>query len=95
VLIHDFGGCETTDVLAAVGLSVADLFPERISHRSAGAKSNHWHARKEAFESIHRECLVVAIAAENMAAGVALADCDRERLTQAAQRIRHTVEVCR
>jgi len=28
VLLHDFGGCNTADVLAAVGLSFSDLFPE-------------------------------------------------------------------
>jgi hypothetical protein len=30
VLIHDFGGCGTHDVLGALGLSLSDLFPERI-----------------------------------------------------------------
>jgi hypothetical protein len=29
VLLHDFAGCATSDILAAVGLTLQDLFPER------------------------------------------------------------------
>lgn len=29
ILLHDFAGCEVADVLAAVGLTVSDLFPKR------------------------------------------------------------------
>lgn len=29
VLLHDFAGCEPVDVLAAVGLTLGDLFPKR------------------------------------------------------------------
>lgn len=29
VLLHDFAGCEPADVLAAVGLTLGDLFPKR------------------------------------------------------------------
>ena len=33
VLVHDFGGCPVDDVLAAVGLELSDLFPEKpITH---------------------------------------------------------------
>ena len=31
VLIHCFAGCETTDVTAAIGLNVADLFYKKLS----------------------------------------------------------------
>lgn len=29
VLLHDFAGCETSSILAVIGLSLEDLFPER------------------------------------------------------------------
>jgi hypothetical protein len=32
LLIHDFGGCEAHEVLAAVGMSVGELFADRIGH---------------------------------------------------------------
>lgn len=34
VLVHCFGGCETSDVLAAVGLEMKDIMPENVGfHR--------------------------------------------------------------
>src|ERR1700686_29646 len=30
ILLHDFGGCGTDDVLAALGLEMSDLFPARL-----------------------------------------------------------------
>lgn len=94
VLLHDFGGCGTDAVLDALGLTVADLFEERLPDAKSG-KPNHWHARREAFESIHKECLLVAIAAESIAAGIPLSVEDRNRLCQASHTIRTAVEVCR
>jgi hypothetical protein len=94
ILVYDFGGCDTHSVLAALGLTVGDLFAEPFPDVKPG-KPNHWHARKEAFETIHRECLLVAIAGETLAAGVTLSLDDRNRLCFAATRIRSAVEVCR
>ena len=33
VLVHCFAGCDTTDVTAAIGLNVADLFYKKLSSR--------------------------------------------------------------
>ncbi len=30
VLLNDFGGCSTSDVLGAIGMTLAQLFPERL-----------------------------------------------------------------
>ncbi len=40
VLLHDFGGCDTSAVLAALGLSLADLFdkPLALHMRPAGPR---------------------------------------------------------
>lgn len=94
VLVHCFAGCGTDEVLAAIGLTVSDLFPARLPDARPG-KPNHWHARKEAFEIIHKESLIVAIAGETLAAGTLLSLEDRNRLCLAAQRVRAAVEVCR
>lgn len=93
LLLHDHGGCDAQSVLDAVGLSMADLFPERL-HHGRPERPNHWHASREALRVLHAECLIVAIAAENIAGGVALTDNDRELLVQTAGRIRHAAEVC-
>jgi hypothetical protein len=95
VLLHDFGGCETQAILSSIGLTVSDLFAETTTHHVKGCKPGHWHARKEAFETIHRECLLVAIAGETWAAGMLPTLQDRDRVCMAAQQIREAVEVCR
>lgn len=96
VLVHDFAGCPAADVLAAVGLSLSDLFPDRpADHRSRPARDrHHQHAAVAALKTLHREVLVCAIAAEHVAAGVALDEADRERLMQSATAIRSAAEVC-
>ncbi len=95
ILLHDFGGCATTDVLAALGLELKDLYPERFTMTSLpGQRPNHWHASREALRALRQETLVVAIAAENVAGGITLSDDDRDRLILAASRIRATAEAC-
>lgn len=46
VLMHDFGGCGTDEILQALGLTVSDLFEEPLPHAKSG-KPNHFHARRE------------------------------------------------
>lgn len=95
ILIHCFTGCGAADVLSAVGLSLADLFPAPlILNGIRPLRPNHWHAAREALRTLHREVLIVAIAAENVAAGLPLDDADRTLLIEAAGKIRTTVEVC-
>lgn len=50
VLIHDFGGCPVEDVVAALGLDMADLFPPdlagdgsyKLRRVNAGTKDEKW-----------------------------------------------------
>jgi hypothetical protein len=89
ILIHDFGGCPATDVLAAVGMELGDLFPERLDdHKPPSRDRLHRHAAVEALKTISTEALVVVVAAENLAVGVALDDADRDRLMDAATKVR-------
>ena len=44
-LIHCFAGCEPGDVLAAVGLTMSDLFPERLPKHSYPASHSSIPAR--------------------------------------------------
>jgi len=94
VLVHCFAGCGTADVLAAVGLSLSDLFPKRYGHHFEPARDRrHLHAAREALRCLQLEVLVVALAAETIAKGLELDDIDRERLFAAARAIRHAAEV--
>jgi hypothetical protein len=63
VLIHCFSGCETIDVLAAIGLSFSDLFEKPLAHHfppiSGGLSA------RELLELSAHEATVVALLASD------------------------------
>ena len=92
VLVHCFAGCTVHDVLAAVGMELADLFPERIKDASPEAR----RASREAFKRsgwtaalgvLARESTVIEVAAHDLATGKALSAADHNRLLAACDRI--------
>ncbi len=88
VLIHCFAGCETEDVLSAVGLSFSDLYPERIGQDHAYKPVGQRFDARQVLRVLRSETTLVAIAAENIAEGITLSDEDRDRVFNAACRIR-------
>ena len=78
--------------MAALGLTLSDLYAEPIRHHTSPGRPNHWHAANDALRVINNEVLIVAVAAENVVAGIILTDDDRDRLTCAAKRIRRAAE---
>ena len=90
VLLYCFAQCDVESILDAVGLTFADIMPERVGdqHSYKPSKPNHWHAARDALRVLSHEVLIVAIAGENIANGIALSDDDRDRVSQAASRIR-------
>jgi hypothetical protein len=93
MLLHDFAGCSTSDVLAAVGLTLQDLFPERQGGYSSQKERRPFFAA-DILRCISHEALIVSIAALNVAKGVELPEEDRKRLLIAASRLQAAVEVC-
>jgi len=97
VLLHCFAGCGSADVLAAAGLAFSDLFPRE--HKAPdqprpAQRPGHWHARREALQTVAHECLLVAIAADDIATGRGISSGDAERVATAAGRIRSAIEAC-
>ena len=94
VLLHDFAGCGAAAVLAAIGLSITDLFPRRLGHytspaeRAAAAERARLTRIAAALSALASESTVVQIAAREIAAGRALSPADVDRLSLAAERIR-------
>jgi len=92
VLLHCFAGCAAADVLAAVGLELADLFVRRpeamtVAERAAfrdRTRTTQWQA---ALNVIDLEALVVQIAARQMIESGPLAPADFDRLVIASNRI--------
>jgi DNA primase len=85
VLVHCFAGCGGSDIVAAVGMTLADLFDAPLKHQASSVRD--WRRTRRAQDSlklIAHETLVVKLAAENMARGITLQPEDRERLLEAA-----------
>lgn len=90
VLVHCFAGCAVDDVLAAVGLSLGDLFDKPLDHHCPPLSRHEWQRQtqaREALSALSHEVRVVHDLADQMHAGFALDPADRERLELAKRRI--------
>lgn len=91
-LIHCFAGCSPADVLGAIGLQLADLYPERHTplkpdHRRElreYAKQANWRA---ALNVLALETAVVRMAAGQLKTWQTLSEEDDRRLAVAHDRI--------
>jgi len=86
VLVHCFAGCDVNDVLGAVGLTFADLYPPRVVDHRVGPDRRPFPAA-DVLRAVGFEALVVAAAAVAMLAGEPFSEMDRERLILAVSRI--------
>lgn len=98
LLLHCFACNDIAAILAAMGLAVADLFPQRIRDVSPEGRRAAQQAFKQtawgaALGVVGREAKVISIAAHDLAAGLALNETDADRLTLAIDRIDTAHEV--
>ena len=98
ILVHCFAGCTALSIVQAVGLTLADLFPERLdastpTQRRAAARA----ARETQWDAAHGklsyEATIVLIAAKVIGAGHALDQDASDRLAVAVDRIISAREV--
>jgi hypothetical protein len=93
VLLKCFAECPAADVLAAVGLTLADLFPVRITHATTPAERRELQERarmakwRSALGVLAMEARVVLAAAGILSRGERLAPADDDRLVEAVERI--------
>ena len=96
VLIHCFTGCDPEDVLAAVGLSWRDIYPNPVE---CAWKSPIHAARKSfqrtlaALDPLEIERTILAIAAADLRAGRSFSIEDRARVEVAKLRVQARQEV--
>lgn len=91
ILVNCFAGCEPEDVLAAIGLTYADLYPNHAEHRNRPSRDRV--DAVDALSSSAHEGIVVVLLAEDMANGKHLSDADSARLIEAAARLRHAADL--
>lgn len=94
ILLHCHAQCAITDVLAAIGLELKDLFEDTYQHTKPGEaphstrrRSRHYLSAKDVYVILNHERLVVAIAAKRLADGYVLSESENAELLQAARRI--------
>ena len=86
VLLRCWHGCEAADVVAALGLDLHDLFPERLTGTSPMRRRGLLSAG-QALDVLAFEASLIRLAGQNLANGHQLTDDDLERLAVAAARI--------
>lgn len=89
ILLHCFAGCETDDVLSSLGLTLTDLFPERLGDFPRVRPA---FTPLDALRALARECGLIAIASADMAEGKPITAVDHERVCVAAGRISAALE---
>jgi hypothetical protein len=95
ILLHCFGGCSVDDVCGALGVGVADLFPEKreadVDDRAFAVRSGF--TAIDALRCLSGEAAVVALAAADLSEGRVLSPTDVDRVTLAAGRIATALEI--
>ena len=97
VLLHCFAGCGAGDICAAVGLSLADLFVQRLPDHQSGRLRRHRAVltARDVIDALDHETLIVTAVAAEIAAGRPVAPEDLERVKVARDRIARVAEVVR
>ncbi len=85
VLLHCFAECPNTEVVAVIGLTLADLVPAPVCHHLPKARVTF--PALPALRALAFEASVVFEAAATLASGAALSAYDIDRLQVAAERI--------
>ncbi len=94
-LIHDFGGCETAEVLEALGMTLSDLFPARLAGNGpAGgfARSHSSIPARDLLDVLSAEISIVTTVGADMLANRTISEVDWQRLASAVARIQRARE---
>ncbi len=95
-LVYCFASCSSADVMAAVGLSLADLFEKRLDDSPGRPRRRRPSmTARDAIEILDHERLVILeIIADAVKRGVS-PDTDLDRLILAGQRLQNILEIIR
>lgn len=97
VLVKCWHGCEIEQIVGAIGLSVAELFPKetQVGQGHKPSKRRRLLTDREALDMLHVEATLVAIVAGDLAAGIVPSQTTVERLELCAGRVGYLLEEAR
>ena len=84
ILLHCFAGCNAGEVLGAIGLTINDLFPERLPD---GRPERRPFPASDVLRAIAIEAQVISIVAVDVAQGVMIESAVKDRVLLAVSRI--------
>ena len=84
ILLHCCAGCNVDEVLSAIGMTINDLFPQRLQD---GKPERRPFPAADVLRAIAIEAQVVSIVAADVVKGVALDAKTKERVFLATERI--------
>ena len=93
LLLKCWAGCETEDVLAAVGLTFSDVMPERVGTMHSYKPLKSPFDARQVLAAIGHELMVVCLVADRIAGIAGIAE-DQERLIIAAARLNKAIDLC-
>lgn len=88
ILIHCFAGCGITEVLQAVGLNMADLFPDRAPDPYGPKTKFPKFSAYELFPLLVHEAVILALAWNDLLIKGSMSDADMQRTLQAFESVR-------
>ncbi len=94
ILLHCFAGCETEDVLSAIGLTFSDVMPERVGQEHVYKPVRNRISAKDALSTLDHESLVVAIIGADFLEHKEIDNETWDRLRAAVNRINTTRAEC-
>lgn len=86
ILLHDFGGDSTGEILAAIGLTFSDLYPPRAVDHHRKPERRPFPAA-DTLRAVAFESTIVALAGAAIVAGEPINQFDKDRLLVAVGRI--------
>lgn len=91
MLVYCFAGCAAAEVVAAVGLGLADLFAAPLEHHRPPLRPRERWIPADVWACVAFEAAVAAIVAADAAAGRPVSTEDAERAGVAADRLADAV----
>lgn len=85
VLVHCFAGCSVHEIVAAAGLDIAELFPEKTEHYVPRQKMPFTH--REAMAALVPEIFTIALIGRQMMSGIPNDEKTQQALILAVSRV--------
>lgn len=90
--LHCFAGCDTRDVVAAIGLTMADLFADSPHEPGYVPPRRQGMTHADALRMLGTEAGIVAMFTADLLEGREVADADLSRVALSASKIQRAVE---